>query len=368
MGGSTQSLLNSIKSVEGKVKPIVLFMRDGIACKLFREHGIECIVFPYVKLHLFPQNNRWWQLLRHPRRIRFVRLFLMEKACVKYVKNYLSGRHVDIVHSNYSSLLIGRELSIALKTKHVWHIREFLEKGVHVKNRPFGGYFLLKALINRADARIFVSHQAQAHWGLKQKNSWVIPCPIASASDSCYNSEKEPFILFCSYHVTRAKGALLAVNAFGKSGLFTEGIRLTYVGNCTDQIRSEILNVARNYGCGSAIDFVPCQNNVKPYFSQAKAFIMASVDEGLGRVTAEAMFYGCPVLALDSGGTKDLIKNHETGDLFRSENECGALLQQVCHTSQEPMIRRAQDFAMSNLTIEVHGPRLMQVYNAVLCA
>ena len=95
---------------------------------------------------------------------------------------------------------------------------------------------------------------------------------------------------------------------------------------------------------------------------------MASVDEGLGRVTAEAMFYGCPVLALDSGGTKDLIKNHETGDLFRSENECGALLQQVCHTSQEPMIRRAQDFAMSNLTIEVHGPRLMQVYNAVLCA
>ena len=139
-----------------------------------------------------------------------------------------------------------------------------------------------------------------------------------------------------------------------------------YVGDCSDEVHAEIIDTARNYGCADSIDFVPCQDDVKPFFSHAKAFIMASTNEGLGRVTAEAMFYGCPVTAKNSGGTKDLIQDQITGYLFNTEDECSALLRRVCFHSQESLIRRAQDFVINNMSIEQYGPRIMDVYRSVL--
>jgi len=366
LGGSTQSLLDLIESVKDSVKPIALFLREDSASRVFRDRGIECIISPFVRLHFFAQESSWKQLLRHPRRIRIIQLFCLESACVKHVKKYLGKRSIDIVHSNYSSILIGHELARALKAKHVWHIREFLEKGVHVPNRPYGGYTLLKFLINKADARIVISNQVQVHWGFKPENTWIIFDSVAKASDSCYSREKKSYVLFCSYHITKAKGALLTMGAFGKSGLSKEGIKLVFLGNCDDEIHAEITRIAKEYGCYDSLVFQPCQEEVKPFFADANAFIMASTNEGLGRVTAEAMFYGCPVVAKDSGGTRDLVEDRKTGYLFQSEDECAALMRQVCLHDQEALIFRAQDFAVKNLSIEVYGPRIMQVYDQVL--
>lgn len=366
MGGSTQSLLDLIESVKDYVKPVVLFVREDIASKTFRDRGIECITCPFVRLHFFAQKSSWKEILRHPRRIRFIQLPYLESKCVKFVKKYLGNRTIDVVHSNYSSILIGYELSKALKAKHVWHIREFLENGVHVPNRPYGGYAFLKALINKADARIVISHQAEAHWGFKPENTWVILDAVAKASECCYYPEKKPYLLFCSYLITKAKGALLTVDAYGRSGLSQDGIKLTFLGNCEEEMRSEIMAIAKSHGCADSVVFLPCQEQVKPFFAEAKAFIMASTNEGLGRVTVEAMFYGCPVIAKDSGGTKDLVKDQVTGYLFQTAEECAALMRQVCLQPQEALIRRAQEFAVDNLSIEVYGPRIMQVYESVL--
>lgn len=366
MCGSTQSLLDLIESVKGSVKPIVLFMYAGIAYEVFRERGIECIVFPFIRLHLFPQNYSLKQRLCHPSHFRLLTLHRVEKQSVKQVILYLRDRKVDIVHSNYSSIVIGLKLAVALKAKHVWHIREYLESGVHVPDRPFGGYALLKALINRADARIVISQPVQSHWGFRKNNTWIIPDAVAKASDRCYYPDKDPYILFCSYFITVAKGAFFTVNAYGKSGLHKEGIRLVFVGHCSDEIHSGIVETARFFGCEDSIEFIPCQDDVKPFFQHARAFIMASTNEGLGRVTAEAMFYGCPVVASESGGTTDLVKDGLTGYLFRTEDECAALLRKICLTSQDTVIRNAQGFVVDTLSIETYGSKILQVYQKVL--
>ena len=123
---------------------------------------------------------------------------------------------------------------------------------------------------------------------------------------------------------------------------------------------------AGGYGCAEYIDFIPAQKDVKPYFSQAMAFINSSVNEGMGRTTAEAMFYGCPVIAYASGGTLDLVKDGETGYLFNTVEECAELMRKVCTTNQEDIILRAQEFAKQNLSIENYGSKIMEVYNSVL--
>ena len=62
---------------------------------------------------------------------------------------------------------------------------------------------------------------------------------------------------------------------------------------------------------------------------------MTSEFEALGRVTAEAMFYGCPVIAHATGGTLDLVKDGETGYLYNTIDECAELIRKVCPENQE---------------------------------
>ena len=124
--------------------------------------------------------------------------------------------------------------------------------------------------------------------------------------------------------------------------------------------------IADSYGCSEYIDFIPAQKDVKPFFSQAMAYVNSSVNEGMGRTTAEAMFYGCPVIAYASGGTLDLVKNGETGYLFNTVEECAELMRKVCTTDQEEVILRAQEFVKQNLSVENYGEKVMEVYNSVL--
>ena len=138
------------------------------------------------------------------------------------------------------------------------------------------------------------------------------------------------------------------------------------VGNCTEDYKKKLLVFAEKYGCAEFIDFVPAQKNVKPYFAQAMAFVNPSVNEGMGRTTAEAMFFGCPVIAHASGGTLDLIKDGETGYLFKTVDELSELMKRVCTTDQEEVILRAQEFAKNNLSIEDYGEKIMEVYKTVL--
>jgi glycosyltransferase involved in cell wall biosynthesis len=141
---------------------------------------------------------------------------------------------------------------------------------------------------------------------------------------------------------------------------------LKIVGICDKEYEKELRAIADGYGCAEYVDFIHAQKDVKPFFSQAMAFINSSVNEGMGRTTAEAMFYGCPVIAYASGGTMDLVRDGETGYLFNTVEECAELMRKVCTTDQEDIILRAQEFAKQNLSIENYAPKIMEVYNLVL--
>lgn len=60
-----------------------------------------------------------------------------------------------------------------------------------------------------------------------------------------------------------------------------------------------------------------------------------------------------------------LGKDGVTGYLFRTSDLCAALLRQVCHTTQEPIIRQAQHFVVDYMSVEACGPWVMEVYQAV---
>lgn len=363
MGGSTASLFNLIESIKEYVNPIVLFRSKGVGLNYYQEHGIECHVFPYYSLHDY-KANRFIDVWTHPWRWHYIKKWRGDLACVRFVKQFLNNRKLDIVHTNTSVDDIGVLLSRRLHAKHVWHVRECLD--IHSNTTIYGGMDSLIKKINDADARIAISSFVKKHWQMPDENTWVIHDAVRSSHEACYEPQKDNYLLFCSYYLTEPKGTRKAIIAFAKSGVMRDKTKLILLGNCDETYKSSLIDTAEQYGVSDFIDFIPVQQDVKPYFIKAKAYIMASQNEGLGRVTAEAMFFGCPVIAFASGGTLDIIKDGETGYLYNNLDECAQLIRRVCFENKNSLILHAQDFVINNLSQEVYGPRILEVYKQVL--
>lgn len=72
-------------------------------------------------------------------------------------------------------------------------------------------------------------------------------------------------------------------------------------------------------------------------YSQAKAFLFASVDEEFGIAPIEAMSYGIPVIAYASGGLKETVKDGHNGYLYHELHEKSLIEQiQQLETLSEP--------------------------------
>ena len=369
LSGDTLSLGNLIESLRDKIEPIVLLTeKKTLAYEYFNSIGVECIVHKYLLL----LEPRIWDKIKKSIpcfwRFRFIKWFRYELPCMIYLQKVLADRHIDIIHSNRSQVSMGYNLARKLNIPHVWHIRQY---PIYGNYRIYRGLSHLQKLINSADFRIVSSEICKQSWELKEDNTSMLLDAVRSITDCCYEKEKQPYILFCSNMINKFKGAGRAVEAFGKSGLFTlsgseNPIRLKIVGNCNKEYKKVLLTLAGRYGCSEFIDFIPAQKNVKEYFTHAMAFVNPSINEGMGRTSAEAMFYGCPVIAHASGGTLDLIKDGETGYLFNTVDEMAELMKKVCTSDQEKVILRAQEFAKNNLSVENYGEKIMGIYKKVL--
>lgn len=365
LSGDTQSLAFLIESLKQKVLPIVLLTEEGDAYRLFKSHGIECLIHPYQNVLALPFLDYLKNVVLHPWRFRFVKWFRYDLPCLRYVKRVLAGRKVDIVHTNTAPTYMGARIAKMYNVPHVWHVREYLDD-THCIGRIFFGRRWLRKQINEASARIVVSSPCRDFWQFKDDGTYTINDAVLNKDDCCYEEPKQSYLLFCSYWVTEGKGVFSAVRAYGKSGLFRDGIRLKVVGNTSSETVLKIKALTEEYNCTGMVDCIPVQKDVKPLFAKAMAYINPSINEGMGRTTGEAMFYGCPVVARASGGTLDLIKSGETGWLFTTEEECASLLKMVCSTDQKDIILNAQKFACEHLSTGNYGNRIMDVYNKML--
>lgn len=362
LGGSTRSLFALIETVKDYVNPIVLLPVKSAAYEYFVEHGIECVVRKYEPL--FMQYHTWGDVILHPWHARPMKLIRFNMTCAMFMLKYLRGRKIDIVHTNYSLATMGETLASLLHAKHVWHIREYGQ--VHFGFEIYGGEKRLSRKLNNADARIAISTALKEYWHLKDEKTWVILNAVRSSADACYCKTKEKYFLFISGSLMDAKGTRDAVVAFAQSGVAKNGYMLKLIGACTEEYRRSLDETIREYRVADSVEYVPLQKDVKPYLEKATGYIMASKFEGMGRTTAEAMFYGCPVIAHASGGTLDMVIEGETGYLFETVDECAAKIQKVCAEPQEQVIHNAQQFAVENLSKEQYGERIMNVYKSLM--
>ncbi|MBR1783959.1 MAG: glycosyltransferase family 4 protein [Bacteroidales bacterium] len=350
-----------IDAMGERVHPVVLFPQECPVEDYYRKRGIETIVHPFSFLI---EKQRYWlvKILKNPRGSGFYKDVRTDIECCRFVKRKLSGRGISLVHTNVSVAAVGVLIARSMHVPHVWHIREML--GMYsscITPR------LWRLLLNTASARIFISNAVAESWSTRQRHSFVIYNAVVPGDRPPTTREKNKTILHCSAYLEDRKGVKTAVRAFTASGLYMQGYKLLLIGSCTEERKMALLREVGDVPQAvAAIEFVGYTNDVPQYFSQASVFLMCSPSEPLGRVTIEAMYYGCPVIGRASGGTVEIIDDRRTGYLFKDDDELPSLLNEVVSNDQSEVVSRAQKQVIDKFSESAFLPKLIEVYTGLL--
>ncbi len=90
-------------------------------------------------------------------------------------------------------------------------------------------------------------------------------------------------------------------------------VRLTIIGDGGE--RAALEGQAARRGLQDHVEFLGerPQAELPRYYGECAVFVLPSIREGMGLVLAEALLCGAPVIAVNSGGVTDIVKDEETG-------------------------------------------------------
>lgn len=359
--GSSRSLLNMIHSLSGKVNAFVIVPSKGEVYDYFKANNINVYAITYP-LDITDKHGLIQYISFIPRLFRD--LVAYNKA-IRQLRCIVNKNAIDIIHSNSSTVDIGFYVAKKMNKPHIWHLREFQDLDFHF--RPAYGWHRLLKIIKKSSATICITKAIQKHFSLENcKNSYQIFNAVRSQKDACFITDKDKYFLVCG-NLSKAKGCELAIQAFAVFNRKHFGYRLKFVGSITSVYKDELMQLSKSLDIDKLIDFEGYQVETKRYYCKATAFLMCSRNEAMGRVTVEAMFYGCPVIGYNSGGTIEIINNGIDGFLFSSQNECSVLMDKVItDVNINQVIFNAQQKAIKLFSEENYGKRIYAIYQEIL--
>ncbi len=124
-------------------------------------------------------------------------------------------------------------------------------------------------------------------------------------------------------------------------------------------------------GCFRYLGTAPRQK-LHQYYSQASVLVMASLEEGMAMVQAQAMACGLPVIATTNSGGEDLFQDSVEGFIVPIRSPM-AIREKILYLYENPHQRveigQAARRRVQNLGgWDTYGQRVMEVYNKLLPA
>lgn len=352
LAGSTYSLLNLIHSVQNDVEVLVV-SRKGKAFDYLVDNGVPCFQLGLpMRLCVWYKESAKLRIAENV--IRAIYNYGLNFFTLIYLY-YKFHNKVDIIHTNSSVLDIGFLLSRLLKVKHVWHIREFQD--IDHDMYPILGTNIFKKMLEQSDEVICISNAISSHFNLDGKCS-VIYDAVIHKSEVIKLEKKEKYFLYAGGGKLK-KGILDAIRVFK---LLPDEYELLIAGSLWGADKQKLLNLIDG---NSRIKLLGFRKDLKSLMAKAQAYLMCSHNEGLGRVTVEAMAFGCPVIGKKSGATEEIISHGATGWLYSTDEEFVSCVKDLLSSPKKSLeiISRAQTFVINNFEESVYRDQILSVYN-----
>ena len=206
------------------------------------------------------------------------------------------------------------------------------------------------------------------------KNSKVLYDGVLPASSVTHSPKKRPYFLFAG-RFEPIKGILPLIDAYATySQIHPMPLPLHIAGNGTATYTKLLTDKIANYHLEDKVILLGMRNDILSLYKEAKAFIVPSLFEGFGLITAEAMFSGCLVIGNDTAGTKEQFDNgkeitgEEIGLRYNTQEQLVQHLIDVTNNSTEyytPMILRAQQVVSQLYSTETHVKNVYNLYNRI---
>lgn len=327
------------------IKIYVLLPSKGPVEKVLIEKNIEYKIIRYSRW--INSDNKIWKRFK-----RTIRNILMIFPIYFQIKKW----NCNIVYTNTSTIVSGAIASKLLGLPHIWHFREF---GLEDYNYTYDlGSKLSQYLTNKLSTICLTNSNAVLQKYLKFIPGYKLKVLYEAYYESKSNLKESIILVKKSLNciiigtLHKAKGHIDAIKAIKHLVSIGMDIKLFIVGSGDEQYKNYLIEIVKSYDIENNIEFLGYLEEPVTVLKQCDILLMCSRNEAFGLVTLEAMQCGIPVIGTNSGGTKELIIDHQTGLLYSPSDILG-LTEKIEYLFKNPQIKNeislnARIFAFDN--------------------
>lgn len=370
--GASIALYNIIREIRQRNDVYVVTPKSNKSYTFVEK--MEEMGIPIYKLNFKP--NIYPYEIKNPfRKVRDIaRIYYLNYKASKDLRKVVESICPDIVHSNSSVIDIGLEICKKMSICHVWHIREYMDKGL-------GAFFLpnMKAFYKKLDSKynynVAITKEVFDYYNLRECDSIIYDgvCSIFEVPHDVTFVKEKYFLT-----VTRlqpGKAPLDVIKAFAILADKIPDYKLMVVGNTMNfetEYSRECLEFVKNHNLSDRIIFTGIRSDVYALMQHACANIVSSTFEGFGFITAESMLNGCVVIGRNTTGTKEQFDlgfdfvGTEIGLRFNEIEELVDQMKFVVNNDCREMIINAKKVAENYYSIQKCALNLDNFYKEIL--
>lgn len=358
LGGAELSLLEVIKqALKRDVSLTVILPRDGALRGELEALGVKNVL-------IMPTHT--WMTGKFPRLFGIPRLILIGRESTKFSR-YLRDKAPDLLIVNTST--IPGPVHAGYKEKIPTAV--FVHEGIRSNKRLIS--FLSKEAIIRllrrwADLLIvpseFVGQELGGEFFVSAPEISQPQQPIEELLKVHQQGPHNPLRVVMLGRISREKGhldAIAAVKVAKEQGI---SVQLSIYGDIDPTISKEVKYLLRHKDLKDAVSVHPPQNDIDSIFKDADLTLVLSRYETYGRVAAESLSRGVPVIGLDIPATREMLDNgggvlvtvpiQETAELFHrfseDHSEYKRLVSSIGSLTDQNSLPKAQSELLQRLT------------------